>query len=279
MKFTKYEAAGNSYIIVNQDNFQLTSATAVKCCNPIYGAGGDGIICWKRKNRDAHNAYIWIETTIFNPDGSIAEKSGNGLRILATFLFENVFMTSRSLTFSTSGGNVVANRLLDQVDSLILLEMGRVICQIERKALSDSPIFEHGIKISTDVGPIIGRAVSIGNPHFVIFDDALSAERTKKIGPLVETHPTFPNRTNVQFIKIIDAQNISAEIWERGAGYTLSSGSSSCAIAAVAYQLGKCDSQVTVTMPGGQLKVEIKEDGNIWLSGPVNKTVEGVFKR
>ncbi|MFK7802626.1 MAG: diaminopimelate epimerase [Anaerolineae bacterium] len=272
MEFTKYEAAGNSYIIVNQDRFQLTPASAIKCCSTVYGAGGDGIITWQKLNELGH-----VAVTIFNPDGSTAEKSGNGLRILATFLFTHIFKDLSSLTLSTLGGEVTATQLPDNSQNQILLEMGKVTCQFEQKGLSDSPTFHQGSEIKTEIGAVFGHAVSIGNPHFVIFDDELAVKRVQELGPYIENHAIFPNRTNVQFVKIVDTENISAEIWERGAGYTLSSGSSSCAIAAVAYQLGKCGPKVTVSMPGGQLQVEISKNGTIWLTGPVNKTVEGVF--
>ncbi|MFT5196775.1 MAG: diaminopimelate epimerase [Candidatus Promineifilaceae bacterium] len=277
MDFTKYEAAGNTYIIANKDDFKLTSQHATTCCDAIYGIGGDGVITWKtsKKNQETESVHV----DIFNPDGSLAEKSGNGLRILATFLFDHVFLDVDSLSLQTLGGEVTAtrthnkNRQKDQV----LLEMGTVVSQFSLEPLANCSIFPNGIQVETAVGQLTGYPVSIGNPHFVIFDEALSAEKAQKYGPHIENHSLFPNRTNVQFAKVIDSENISAEIWERGAGYTLSSGSSSCAIAAVAYQLGFCKSQITVSMPGGRLSIELAESGAIWLKGPVNKTVEGVF--
>ena len=125
--------------------------------------------------------------------------------------------------------------------------------------------------ITLGVTVIAGLAYSIadiGNPHCVIPLDSISSELTHKEGPVLETHPHFPNRTNVQFLKVIDRNNIQIEIWERGAGYTLASGSSSSAAAAVAHKLGYCDEQITVHMPGGVIQIEIGDDYSIRMTGP-----------
>jgi len=116
---------------------------------------------------------------------------------------------------------------------------------------------------------------TIGNPHCVIPVQDLAPELAKKYGPLLEVHPLFPNRTNVQFLKVLDRNNIRIKIWERGAGYTLASGSSSSAAAAIARKLGMCDSQITVHMPGGQISISIDEDFGIAMVGPVTQIGDG----
>lgn len=278
MKFTKFEAAGNTYVIVDEDGFKLTPEDAIRCCHPIYGLGSDGIITWRTCTESPHPN---IQVDIYNPDGSLAEKSGNGLRILATFLYETIFPQAHSLELCTAGGAVYATLMPKkhslQSKSKILLEMGMVVPQFQPKSAPNSPVPPHPITLETELGPICGFPVSIGNPHFVIFEVAISAAHAQKFGRVVENHPIFPNRTNVQFVKVEDNDNVSAEIWERGAGYTLSSGSSSCAIAAVAHQLGFCGPKITVSTPGGKLEVQITKDQVAWLTGPVNKTVEGVY--
>jgi diaminopimelate epimerase len=120
-------------------------------------------------------------------------------------------------------------------------------------------------------------AASIGNPHCVLPLPEISAELAKEFGPLLEVHPDFPKRTNVQFLKVLDRGNIQIEIWERGAGYTLASGSSSSAAAAVAHKLGRCDRSITVHMPGGRLAIEIGKDFDILMTGPVTKVAEGTI--
>ena len=120
-------------------------------------------------------------------------------------------------------------------------------------------------------------AATIGNPHCVILCDHVSPEEAKELGPLIETDARFPNRTNVQFMTVLDRGKIQIEIWERGAGYTLASGSSSCAAAAVAHRLGLCDSQIAVQMPGGEINISIHDDSTITMTGSVTKVCVGVL--
>src|SRR5262249_30223344 len=120
-------------------------------------------------------------------------------------------------------------------------------------------------------------AATVGNPHCVLLRDAVSEAEARSLGPLIEADRRFPNRTNVQFMQVLDRHNVRLEIWERGAGYTPASGSSSCAAAAVARKLGLCDSPVTVHMPGGQLLIEVADDFAARLTGPVTKVAEGVL--
>ena len=270
LAFSKYEAAGNSYTVLHNDEIELSAIDVIRFCHSSFGIGGDGILTWNRSGEI-------VDVKIFNPDGSLAEKSGNGLRILASYLFNHKFQEEKHLTFNTAGDKVIATRENLTNDCQILLEMGVVLSQIDGKKLSDSTKFKAGVRLETAAATIFGYPVSIGNPHFVIFDDELSAENTQRLGPLVENHPYFPNRTNVQFAQVKSDGEIIAEIWERGAGYTLSSGSSSCAIAAVAHQLGKCQRQVDVKMAGGTLTVKMEPDGTIYLTGPVKKTAEGTL--
>jgi len=120
-------------------------------------------------------------------------------------------------------------------------------------------------------------AATVGNPHCVVLRTDVSEEEAKRLGPFIEKDSRFPNRTNVQFMKVLDRSHIQIEIWERGAGYTLASGSSSSAAAAVAYRLGLCRGQITVCMPGGELDIRISEDFSIQMTGPVTKIAEGTL--
>ncbi len=267
IKFTKYQAAGNAYIIIQKERLTLSANDARLICDPVFGCGGDGVICWEKTEQGA-------KVLIFNPDGSLAEKSGNGLRIFSDFYFESICPDQKQFTISCSN-SLVKSTL--QPNGLILLEMGRVVSQFEYKALAESNFFPNGMVLDTDLGSITGYPVDIGNPHFVVLMENVSADFAHRWGPLIENHPIFPNRTNVQFAEVVAPDKIQAEIWERGAGYTLSSGSSSCAIAAVAHQLGLCENQLGVYMPGGTLDIEIRSDKTVFLSGPVSKTVDGMF--
>jgi len=121
------------------------------------------------------------------------------------------------------------------------------------------------------------NCLSIGNPHCVILLDTISKELVEEIGPIIEKHELFPNRINVQLLKVLDRNNIKIEIWERGASYTLASGSSSCATASVAFKLGLVDSDVKVHMPGGIIKINISRDGHVHMTGPVTGVSKGLF--
>jgi diaminopimelate epimerase len=134
-----------------------------------------------------------------------------------------------------------------------------------------------GEKVSVGGRTFTVSAATIGNPHCVLLLPEISPALARQFGPLLETHASFPKRTNVQFLKVIDRENIQIEIWERGAGYTLASGSSSSAAAAVAHRLGRCEKAVTVHMPGGKIFIEIGDDFSIRMTGPVTKVAEGVI--
>ncbi|MEO7598314.1 MAG: diaminopimelate epimerase, partial [Opitutus sp.] len=212
---------------------------------------------------------------IFNPDGSEAEKSGNGLRIFSRYLWDQRMVTEPRFTIETPGGQVES--VIKENGSLITVAMGRVsfdstkipVTGPEREVLSETiEILDRSFTFC---------AATIGNPHCVIPLTEISPAIALKYGPHLEVHSNFPRKTNVQFLRVIDRANIQIEIWERGAGYTLASGSSSSAAAAVAHKLGFVDSSVTVHMPGGQIGIEIAPDFSIMMTGTVNKVAEGTM--
>jgi diaminopimelate epimerase len=210
---------------------------------------------------------------IFNPDGSEAEKSGNGIRIFCRYLWDRKLVGSRTFDIETKGG-LVQCLVLDD-GKRVQVEMGRVSFWSKDIPVAGEPreVLQESITIGEETFRFSGA--TIGNPHCVIPVQDLSPELAKKYGPLLELHPLFPNRTNVQFLKVLDRNNIRIEIWERGAGYTLASGSSSSAAAAVARKLGLCDSQITVHMPGGEISISIDQNFGIVMVGPVTRIAEG----
>jgi diaminopimelate epimerase len=213
---------------------------------------------------------------IFNPDGSEAEKSGNGLRIFAKYLFEKKYVRSRSFKIKTLGG-IVDVQVQDKTANLIRINMGKVTfisTEIPvagpRREVVNEPLDINGTEYQV-------TCLSIGNPHGVIPMQQVSEETARALGPFVENHKMFPNRINMQIVRVIDRSNIDIRIWERGAGYTLASGSSSCAAAAASHKLGFVDNDITVHMPGGTLRIEIGDDGRIHMTGPVEGTFKGRF--
>jgi len=272
VRFWKYHALGNDYIVVrSEDAGEMLAPPAVRrLCDRHRGVGADGVLVWTHDP-----AASGFRLRILNPDGSEAEKSGNGLRILARHLWNQRLVSRHPFAVATAGG-VVECQVEDQ-GGAISVEMGRVSFRSE-----DVPVVGPSRDVLDEPMVIAGRAlrfsaVSIGNPHCVVRCATISATEARILGPLIERDARFPQRTNVQFVRVRDRWNIEIEIWERGAGYTLSSGSSSCAAAAVAHRLGWCDDAVRVHMPGGVLSIEIAGTGHVRMRGPAEAIFEGVL--
>jgi len=270
--FKKYHGLGNDYLVIdpNVQDFDMTAANIRLICNRNFGIGSDGILYGPRFEGDMP------VLRIFNPDGSEAEKSGNGLRIFAKYLFEKKYVRSKTFQIKTLGG-IVDVQVQDKTANLIRINMGKVtfisneipVAGLRREVVNE-PLDINGT-------PYMVTCLSIGNPHCVIPMKEVSEEMARALGPYVENHKLFPNRINMQIVKVIDRSKIDIRIWERGAGYTLASGSSSCAAAAAVHRLGLVDNNVTVHMPGGELRIEIADDGRIHMTGPVEGTFEGRF--
>jgi diaminopimelate epimerase len=270
MKFYKYHALGNDYVILDPRDqpLALTPDQTRAICNRHYGVGSDGILLGPLPSAKAP-----FLLRIFNPDGSEAEKSGNGIRIFCRYLWDRK-LVDRQLFYVETKGGVVRCLVLDD-GKQVRVEMGRVSFWSKDIPVAGEPreVLHEVITIAEESFQFSGA--TIGNPHCVILVQDLSPELAKKYGPLLELHSLFPNRTNVQFLQVMDRNNIRIEIWERGAGYTLASGSSSSAAAAVAHKLGLCDSQITVHMPGGGINITIDEDFGIVTVGTVTRIAEG----
>jgi diaminopimelate epimerase len=270
--FYKYHALGNDYIVLTPDEFgqELTADIIRLICHRNYGIGSDGILYGP-----LDDPLCDFGLRIYNPDGSEAEKSGNGLRIFSRYLWDRGLIGDRPVKIKTAGGPVEAK--IDQDGKIITVEMGQVSFD-SRKIPVTGPAREVINETMEVKGQILEYcAATIGNPHCVVLRSEVSADEARKWGPLIETDHRFPNRTNVQFMQILDRSNVSIEIWERGAGYTLASGSSSSAAAAVAHRLGLCDHEITVHMPGGKIEIEIGPDFEIRMTGSVTRVATGTI--
>lgn len=275
MKFTKYHALGNDYLILDpKDAGELPDKTSViRICHRNFGLGSDGILYGPLPAKDAD-----FGLRIINPDGSEAEKSGNGLRIFARYLYDtNRVDDTNPFTVDTPGG-IVRCKLNGNTAS-ITVEMGKVRFAMNHIPLDGPEQADHNIgkQLSVNGTNYTVYLADIGNPHCVIPLPEISKQLACKDGAAIETHPFFPNRTNVQFLKVIDRKTIQIEIWERGAGYTLASGSSSSAAAAVAHRIGLCDRDITVLMPGGKIQIEIGDDFDIAMTGPATRVADMDF--
>jgi diaminopimelate epimerase len=275
MRFHKYHALGNDYLVLDPRDFPAWKAAPTidqirVICHRNFGVGSDGILWGPLPSERSE-----FGLRIFNPDGSEAEKSGNGLRIFSRYLWDQGLVKNPAFTIETPGGHVQS----------VIKENGRLITVAMGNVSFDStkiPVVGSSREVLNEKITILDReftycAATIGNPHCVLPLPAVSPELAHRYGPHLETHPNFPRKTNVQFLRVIDRANIQIEIWERGAGYTLASGSSSSASAAVAHKLGLVDRSVTVHMPGGQIGIEIGDNFSIMMTGTVNKVADGAM--
>ncbi len=264
MRYTKYHGLGNDYIVMDPTSIgrDLSMNEIRLICHRNYGIGSDGIL-WGPLRSAAGD----FSLKIFNPDGSEAEKSGNGLRIFSRYLFDQGLVKHDPFIVQTLGGKVRCH--VKPGGELIEVEMGQVSFDAAR-----IPVRGYSGEVLNQTIALEGKdykfcAATIGNPHCVLPLAEVSEELARRLGPEIENDARFPNRTNVQFLKILGRNDIRIEIWERGAGYTLASGSSSSAAAAVAHRLGLCDSNIVVHMPGGELEIALTVDFHVTMTGPV----------
>jgi diaminopimelate epimerase len=270
MDFFKYHALGNSYIIMRAVDLgeEVSSDLIRRICDTNFGIGSDGVLL------DTSSADDLIpRLRIFNPDGSEAEKSGNGIRIFCRYLWDQKIVGDGEFFLHTKGGRVKAQVL--ESGRRVRVEMGQVSFSSDAIPVTGlvREVLEESITINGQ--NLVFSAATIGNPHCVIFTDRPDEHMARALGPALETHPLFPNRTNVQFVRVLNRREIQIEIWERGAGYTLASGSSSCAAAAVAHKLGYCDAEVHVHLAGGDIHINISPDFHITMMGSVAHIAAG----
>jgi diaminopimelate epimerase len=272
MKFLKYHALGNDYIVLRPEDCKKSlSPDAIRLiCHRNYGIGSDGILYGPTTSTRAD-----FSLRIFNPDGSEAEKSGNGLRIFARSLYDEGRAGDGPFTVEVPGG-VVSCRI-ERGGEIVIVDMGEVSFQSDRIPVAGPPreVLKEDIRIGGK--DFTFCAATAGNPHCIVLTDQPSAEEARRYGPMIETDSRFPNRTNVQFMKAVDRGTIRIEIWERGAGYTLASGSSATAAAAVALKLGLCGPDITVQMPGGELDIRFGAGFHATMTGPVTKVCAGMM--
>jgi diaminopimelate epimerase len=274
--FFRGHGLGNDYVVMDPKelSFSLTPSRIKSICDRNWGLGSDGILALvPSKKAD-------FGLRIFNPDGSEAEKSGNGLRIFARYLHATGKTKKTHFTVETKGGLVTIALHVDRHGdaSTVTVEMGRATfqpaslpCTLITSELVEQPIDAAGQSLTF-------TGVSVGNPHCVVFKPAgqsWSREDLLKLGPALENHFLFPKRTNVQLAVPTGPKELFILIWERGAGETQASGSSSCAAASAAVRLGLAKSPVTVKMPGGQLKIEVTADFSLTMKGPVAEVARG----
>jgi len=258
----KYQALGNDYLVLDLPGplDQLVERLPVICDRHL-GVGSDGLLAFDP---------MAMTVRIFNPDRSEAQKSGNGLRIAAAHAVLEHGAGDAFEVRTLGGPNRVRVLARNGAEIVCELDIGRPSFRA-----SDLPANFEGepdrVHLDTPAGPVEAMLVSVGNPHCVVFDEPVTKKRCLELGPHLERHPAFPERTNVQLFEAVDRGRVRVEIWERGAGYTLASGTSASAVAAACMRTGLVDDLVTIQMPGGDLTIRREKTGNLVQSGPARR--------
>ena len=266
MKITleRYHGLGNDYLVFdpNKNELELNKANVEMLCNRNMGLGSDGILEGPFIGEKHMSLRIW------NPDGSVAEKSGNGVRIFAKYLKDAGYVQKKNYKLVTDGG-LVEITYLNEDGSRLRISMGRLsfwsdeipVTGERREVINEDMVFGRTLYPVT--------CVSVGNPHCVIPMREISQPLVCKIGNYSEVARYFPDRINTEIMKVIDNNNIAIETYERGAGYTMATGTGACAAAGVAHKLGLTGNKVIVHMPGGDLQVEIDDNWEVYMTGEV----------
>lgn len=260
IKFEKWHGLGNDFIILTEN--EATSELAVKLCDRKFGIGADGLFSAK-KTDEADIAWDF-----YNSDGSIAEMCGNGIRCFAKYAYEKGLVKTKKFKVMTKKG-IVIPEIMENGD--VRVDMGEPVFEAEKipvKVINPMDFEVEGYKAS---------AVSMGNPHCLIFvetDGKISAETD---GSKIETSLLFPQKTNVEFINVLNKNKIKVNVWERGCGITLACGTGACASVAAGVKKGMLADKVEVILPGGTLNIEYKGEGSIYMTGAAVKVFEGEF--
>lgn len=259
----RYHGLGNDYLVFdpNKNELELDEKNVKMICNRNMGLGSDGIL--EGPLMGEH-----LAVKIWNPDGSVAQKSGNGVRIFAKYLKDAGYVQKKHYELLTDGG-IVEVTYLNEDGTRLRISMGKLsfvsdeipVVGEKREVINEDMVFGNNLYPTT--------CVSVGNPHCVIPMQEISKELVCKIGAHSENARYFPERVNTEIMKVTDRNHIAIETYERGAGYTMATGTGACAAAGVAYKLGLTENKMIVHMPGGDLQVEITDDWDVYMTGEV----------
>lgn len=273
--FTKMTGLGNDYIYVNciNNNLKNLPDLARKVSDRHFGIGADGLILIEK----SENANSNFKMRIFNCDGSEAEMCGNGIRCFAKYIHDNNLSDSDKLSIETLAGIKKVKLIEDDAGSCneVIVDMGEPIFQDKNIPYNVYEPFNKDLDLDVGKEKMRFTVVSMGNPHAITFVEDIDNIDIEKYGPIIENNPIFPNRTNVEFVQIIDKNNIKVKVWERGVGETLACGTGACAAMVACGINGYTDENVTVNLPGGKLEIEWGKDNHIYMQGPASTVCTG----
>ncbi|MBS7646277.1 diaminopimelate epimerase [Candidatus Bathyarchaeota archaeon] len=275
MSFWKMHGLGNDYVVIDNRSGLLNegelSSLAVRLCERRFGIGADGLLLIYPSQKAE------VKMRIFNPDGTEAEMCGNGIRCLAKYCFENSLVQRTSFLVETLAGVRTLNLKIgnNNVVEYVKVDMGSPNFEADKIPIKWNGAF---INKPLNVGDktFYVTALSMGNPHCVIFVEDVKSYPVADIGPILEKHELFPRRTNVEFVQVVSNKKLKVRVWERSVGETLACGTGACASVVAANILGKVGETVVVELLGGELTVEY-HGGVVFMEGPAEKVFEGVI--
>ncbi len=274
MQFTKYTGLGNDFVLLDgatAADIKSPSALAKTICNRRFGVGADGLVLLLPSDKAD------IKMRIFNSDGSEAEMCGNASRCVALHLFRRKRVNKKQISLDTLAG-IIRTDITDEPRGLVRVDMG-----VPRLTKGEIPMTGNPAETAvnfplTAAGQIFyATAVSMGNPHLVIFTPDISQVPLAAWGPQLETHPLFPRKTNVEFVQVLDSKTVRMRVWERGAGITQACGTGSCATAAACILNHKTEKNITVKLDGGDLFIEWPDKKNIFMTGLAQAVFTGDY--
>jgi len=274
LEFVMMHGLGNDFIIVDaiKNKVDEFSKLSYRLCRRHYGAGGDGVIFVLESEKAD------FRMRIFNRDGSEAEMCGNGIRCFAKYVYDNKLTDKKSFDVETLAGIIKPEivELKDNKAYLVKVNMGKPILERKDIPMEGEPgnVIDEPLKLADKEVRI--TAVSMGNPHAVIFVDTFSFD-IEVLGKEIEEHPSFPKKTNVEFIQVVNENEINMQVWERGAGVTLACGTGASAALVASVLNKKTERKAVVHLLGGDLEIEWAEDGNVYMTGPAKEVYKGEF--
>ena len=275
MQFSKWHGIGNDFVIINGFNVRLQdySKAAIEVCNRHFGIGADGLVTVLPSDKAD------FTMRIFNSDGSEAEMCGNVTRCVAQYVFENGLTQKTKLTIETHAGIIKPELLLenDKV-KLVRVDMGEPRLKRGEIPMGGDPEAE-AVDVPLEANGQLFRitGVSAGNPHCIIFVDDVDSIDLPVIGPIIENHPLFPKKTNVEFIQVIDRTRLRMRVWERGAGITMACGTGACSALVAAVLNNKTERKATLVLDGGELSIEWADNNHVYMTGPAVEVFRGDY--
>ncbi len=274
IQFTKMQGLGNDFIIIDFEEYKKIDIPleelSIKLCHRNFGIGADGLIIVNPQPKNADIGWFF-----YNSDGSIAQMCGNGMRCFAKYVYDKKLVNNKEFSVETVAG-IIKPEIVDE--KTVKVNMSKPILDTAKIPVKTPKNLNFDLNVNDRF--FKANAISMGNPHCIIFTEEDTKKLALQYGPDIETHPIFPEKTNVEFAKVLSRREINLDVWERGCAITLACGTGACATVTAAILNNHCDSPVKVNLPGGSLSIEW--DGNItnpakdiFMSGPAEYVFTG----